>query len=309
MKLKKIVSLLISATMAFSAFAAVANAETKGAATVSVVGQFDEYAAAFGTTLAAGEGLFLIQVDMTGLGEWSLKKTTIPVTAFNGQMITGFELMLAGDATFLALDTENGALPVSGGTLKDGGLNFDYLTTVAANCYPKASTTVSDLSIPAAIIAYVKAPLGTQLEATSARYQVSTATSSAFSAASQVWYDFDVTSIDALGEAFTPPQPPVDDAELTMTVSEAKKYDNGYVWPVAVTMDGDALGLLTAVFTRDDDVAQTNRTTIGAGFGGEGTLEFAVGLKTASVMKSLELTVEDASGDTVTKTGTVPAAN
>lgn len=309
MKLRKITSLLISATMAFSAFATLASAESANATVaVSQVAEAtaNTYAQRFtGANVPDGYGVFTIAISLNDLGafDFTLVEDDLLGNSYEGQMFTGIDIDLkAANLTYFTVVAKSSAIPsVAGGALKTGdGINFAVVAGDPSAALPKASTKVDNYSIPNAITAVVMAPLGTEVKATQARYATNGASGTNFTG-TDVFHPFTVAPF-TLGEK----QEAKKALGLTIDGTDAKK-ENGYIWKLGLTQENGAKAdSFTADFKDSEGLTNTKtaRNSVADFFGGAGTVEFYVGLKTARTIKEFKATVADSTAEGVTASAT-----
>jgi len=298
MTFKKIASLLVSATMAFSAFAAVASAETKGTLDLTT---YEAYTAAeaaeLGVEIPDTHGLFLIGLDFADIGPLSYQTSGSGLTAKNyGDKLTAVSIVISDDAVdFVMVDPDNSALAFDtySGNLATGGLKVEYLDAGVKTAYPTTKGT-GVTGTENMVIAYVTAPLGTEV-APKVEYQV-TSWGTDGKLAGSAWYE--ATCAFTLGEAAGG-----DDEEvLTFAIAEGTIYENGTVWACEIANAVDGLAKLEATFKAGEATKSVITTKLGA-WGGVGATEFNIGINTAKagvVANAIEATITDGAGATAT---------
>lgn len=322
MKAKKLISLIASVTMAFSAFAAVASAkvgESKGTVTVVPTQFSDADAKAMASALEISDfdatkyGFFDVAITIKDLGAFSFTKSKVgTITKYSGNVVSGLQLTFVPDQKIVdygstAEEGDTTKIPVSGGA---AGSNLAYTfgpTSAAKDAFPKESVTSDNYSVTFSQLWY--APLGTKVTLDPIFSEISFNNASA-------WGADDPYKIQGLeGKSVTLgtiPTPPVEEKKLGLTIdgTDAKK-ENGYIWKLGLTQEN---GAQADSFTADfkDSTGLTNtktaRNDVSKFFGGEGTVEFYVGLKTARTITEFKATVADSTAEGVTASDTWTAA-
>lgn len=312
MKFKKIASLLVSATMAFSAFAAVANAEeVKGTLELTTYAAYSAAEAAeLGVEIPDTHGLFLIGLDFADIGPLSYQTSGSGLTAKNyGDKLTGVKIDITDDSVdFIMVDPDNSTLDfaTNSGNLDAGGLTFTYSNTGVKTAFPTTKGT-GVTGTENMVIAYVTAPLGTKVTPT-VIYQV-TSWGSTGALTGDVWYEATADEI-ALGEAAGGGDE--GDDELTFTIAEGTIYANGTVWNCTVANAVDGLKSLTATFTDSEGNTKDVATTRLSAWGGAGETGFAIGVntvKSGKTVNAITATITDGADATDTAEATAVAAN
>ncbi len=310
MKFKKIASLLISSVMAFSVLSAVVSAvEPAPKANFKVTAYTQEEAVELGVTPDDGKALYYISLNISDLGDLNyieegsgLKKTT------RGTKITGLKISLTGDIQLILLDAENQKLKFDtfSGQLANG-IKFEYLDTGKATAYPSTKgTSLTNASMEDVIGAFVVAPIGLTPSFSANTIQITTwGTAASYEKAP--WYDFEMTPF-----TFNDPNPTTAVKKLGLTIdgTDAKK-ENGYIWKLGLTQENGAKAdSFTADFKDSEGLTNTKtaRNDVSKFFGGEGAVEFYVGLKTKRTITEFKATVADSTAEGVTASATWTAA-
>ena len=306
MKMKKILSLVVTAALTFSSLATIASAESKGTVVVTPTQITDEskilkQIQKLGLDAQLdGYGLFKLDVQINDLGAFKFSKVydeDEEADVLTGDVIVGLQLELAAD-NLQVTQTSQTTFPATGSNI-EGGVTYNYFADSATAAFPKASTTSDNYSI--GFTTQVYAPLGTTVvggEYTLISFNKADAWSD------NVDYTLTVTPFK-LGEKKD------DKKELGLTIdgTNAKK-ENGYIWKLNLTQkNGAQAGSFVADFTDSKgDTNQKKAKNNVADFFGEGTVEFYVGLKTKRTITTFKATVADSTAEGVTASDTWTAA-
>lgn len=308
MKFRKITSLLIASMMSISAFATLVHAEAPKA-TVTVTKWTDADAVDYyGEALPEGYGIYKVKFDLSDLPALTYSKKAGKVT---GTVLINFTAWLHGETLDLFekntnLGTASDIAP-TGNAVDFTGIFMQY-NCAATTAYPsaKGNTTADVTSAEGAITLDIYAKDGTVVTVDNAA--VSTQVYNAnVPQGEPTKYDFTIDPF-TLGEKIDPPA--VKKLGLTIDGTDAKK-ENGYIWKLGLTQEN---GAQADSFTADfkDSTGLTNtktaRNEVSKFFGGEGTVEFYVGLKTARTITEFKATVADSTAEGVTASDTWTAA-
>lgn len=279
--MKKIISLLASMAMVFSAssmvFAAIPADATAPQAEVIVEP----------TGVVDGElAEYSMIVNLTDLGTVTHNK--ISTTKYSGTKIVQFNYEMHGaDLLFgdISGNLSTAGWTGSGDSSEFTGVYVSYANTTAKTAYPSAVASTTECEEAVSLIFY--GVPGATVTIENAKIGYLTYNASTGSAEGKVEYlpvTFDKTSIKLGGgeEAKT----------MDMTASLKGKYENGYVWEATVTPGDNALTQFKAKFTDDkDNTVERSVQNVGSmDFSGTGSLTFNVGLKTARTLSGAEFT-------------------
>ena len=308
MKQRKLLSLLISSVMAFSAFSFVASAaEPAPKATIKATAYTATEAEALGVTVEDGQALYLLDIDLTDLGELSYLQSGTGLAAKQyGTKLAAVSCKMFGDnVRYLMLNDSKLPFEANSGNIA-GGLKVEWLDTAKKTSYPTTvGTQYDNASLESMAQVYVTAPIGLT---PTFDFQVEILTfDTTPNYTADNWYTVDVASF-----TFPDPNPTpvVKKLGLTIDGTDAKK-ENGYIWKLGLTQEN---GAQADSFTADfkDSTGLTNtktaRNEVSKFFGGEGTVEFYVGLKTARTITDFKATVADSTAEGVTASATWTAA-
>ena len=298
--MKKIISLLASAALAFSVCASVfAAAPADADPKVIVHSPVDE-----------GDGIYSLTVDLKDLG--SLSSTANKLGKIDGTLLKLFDFHIVGKD--LEFGTASGALSAteddwqySGDAADFDGVLVRWIAGHVNRCYPPERGADAVTTATGAVTVVFAGTAGSTYELTDARVGYETLTKSTPGVTEYLNPKFyneageEITSITLPGG-----EPAVKKLGLTIDGTDAKK-ENGYIWKLGLTQEN---GAKADSFTADfkDSTGLTNtktaRNEVSKFFGGEGTVEFYVGLKTARTITEFTATVADSTAEGVTASGT-----
>lgn len=296
MTFKKIASLLVSATMAFAAFSAVASAETKGTLNLTTYQAYTAAEAAeLGVDIPDTHGLFYIGFDFADIGPLSYQQSGTGLTAkYYGDKLTAVKIVLNDPVSFVMVDADSSALAFDTYSMAiEGGLKFEYLDTGVKTSFPTSKKT-NVTETEGMVFGYVTAPLGTKVTPT-VEYQVVSWDSTGTQTGAP-WYTAAADEI-TLGE--------VASKELSLSIDDGTIYaGKGTVWNCTIANAANALKKLEVTFTDSNDKSENFFTTNGIGaWGGAGKTEFAIGVKSATrTVNAISATITDVEGATATDT-------
>lgn len=302
--MKKIISLLASAALVLSASASVFAAVPADANPKVIVHE----------PVDLGSGKFSVTVDLKDLG--TVQGTLNEDEEISGTLVSLFDYHINGDDLAISgkasggLSSAKADWSYSGTATKEAtGYNGVLVRWIAGSVdtyYPTDEAKATEC-LNAATIKFT----GTA----GATYTLSDA---------RIGYDtlvngtpVEVTSYvspkfyNEAGEeitSFTLPggEPAVKKLGLTIDGTDAKK-ENGYIWKLGLTQENGAKAdSFTADFKDSEGLTNTKtaRNNVADFFGGEGTVEFYVGLKTARTITEFTATVADSTAEGVTASGT-----
>lgn len=318
MKLKRILSALISSAMAFSAVAMAATAPAP-TADVSVVRWEDATTAEWLLSnwdqdyIDEGYGMYEVTFDLDNLGTLSHKASKGKTSGT--KFIFAQAAMEVDSADACADFVWTGNEPESslgntyvklGYATKWNGFAL-YYSNIDKGAYPSTSTTIENASVEGVLKAYIYAPDGTVLECNADNSFIQT----------QVFVDnnpsgepvksnfvFDDIVLDVAGG---------DDEEvLTFAIAEGTIYENGTVWACTIANAVNGLASLSATVTAENGAEKTFGTSNLSAWGGAGATEFNIGINTAKagvVANAIEATITDGNGATATDSASAVAAN
>ncbi len=311
MKFRKITSLLIASMMAFSAFSALTEAAEAAPKANVVVTQWTDADAEdyWGEPLDDGYGIFKVVFNLSDLGTISNKEKR---GAINGYLLTSVRAELHAENIKLCKKASKlGSVSQSGNASDFAGVIALY-NEMTLDAYPcNTGTTIDDdnHSVDDAITLDLYGPVGSTITFENCSIGVQHVVDGTFNNEEPVYTSFEIDSI-TLGKKI---EPPVEEKELGLTIdktTEAKK-ENGYIWKLNLTQkNGAQAGSFTADFTdsKGDTNTKTARNNVADFFGGEGSVEFYVGLKTARTITEFKATVADSTAEGVTASDTWTAA-
>ena len=310
MNAKKLISLFASAAMALSAFATVVSAaESKGNVEVNVtkisaataagdyaVPTYDE------TKYAAYE----VEITVKDLGAFeATKKKVGKKWEYGGDFIAGVQLTFVPDQKIedygSATDEEDTThIAADGGA---AGENLQYNFGPAANAgaaFPKDNVTSDNYSF--SFIRVWLAPLGTN---------VTLSPIAKFNSVTINGINYPIINNETFSVTLGEKQDDKKELGLTIDKTTEAKKENGYIWKLNLTQkNGAQANSFVADFT--DSKGDTNqkkaKNNVADFFGGEGSVEFYVGLKTARTITEFKATVADSTAEGVTASDTWTAA-
>lgn len=303
--MKKVISLLASAALAFSACVSVFAAAPADADPKIVVH----------TPVEVEEGVYSLTVDLEGLG--SLSSTTNAMGKISGTLLSLFDFHIEGsDLTF---GTASGVLSsleddwlYSADSSKFEGILVTWMAGNVSRYYPatRNADAVTEAKNAATIVFAGTAGSTYKLSEGRIGYDVlskgvpTETTAYLF----PKFYNEEGTEISSIT---LPGGKPVEkELGLTIDGTNAKK-ENGYIWKLNLTQkNGAQANSFVADFT--DSKGDTNqkkaKNNVADFFGGEGSVEFYVGLKTARTITEFKATVADSTAEGVTASDTWTAA-
>lgn len=312
--MKKLLSLLISASMAFATIATVANAAINASPKAEITyqeytkEQADSMAGALGTTFAENEALFLITLNLKDLGSLSLSTKTESdlfgnsVSKYSGLKLVGAEIEVCDEVEFL-MNNANGSQIKWGNAAKKAngkGIYLSWAETDAQKSYPSVDTE-SISTLDAAFVGFVKAVKGTELTFDFSKVAFTRfADSVADSSDQNVAFALTLEPV-TLGEAAGG-----DDEVLSLEIATGEIHPNGTVWACTIANAKEGLAQLNATFkgTKGGVAAEKTVITTKLGdWGGVGATEFNIGINTAKagvVANEINATITDGTGATAT---------
>ena len=313
MKFKKVLSLLMSATLALSSLAMVSAADiTAGNLTINPteITDPDTISACLDMISATAKenyGLFQLNFDVSGLPiNCTITTSKNPITGketttYNGTMIRNFQFNVSSTETAnIDLVTPGiSAINPDVAKLADGtGIKFSVSSAAVDATLPTETTNTDNFS--GTLFSYiVYAPYGTVLTPDLTKVGI-------FNVSKNVY---------GTGDTYLVTSSPVtlgtkaDDKKalgLTIDGTDAKK-ENGYIWKLGLTQENGAKAdSFTADFKDSEGLTNTKtaRNSVADFFGGAGTVEFYVGLKTARIITEFKATVADSTAAGVTASDT-----
>lgn len=300
--MKKIISLLASAALVLSASASVFAAVPADANPKVIVHD----------PVDLGSGKFSVTVDLKDLG--SLNASLDEDENLSGTFVSVFTCQLEGDDLAISGKANGGLSSAKAdwsgsgtSTISSNGFNGVYLSWLAGSVdtyYPSEGTAKE--CVGAATIKFT-GTAGKTYTLAKARIGYESLNAGVSDGASYVFPKLyneageEITSITLPGG-----EPAVKKLGLTIDGTDAKK-ENGYIWKLGLTQEN---GAQADSFTADfkDSTGLTNtktaRNDVSKFFGGEGTVEFYVGLKTARTITEFKATVADSTAEGVTASDT-----
>lgn len=302
--MKKIISLLASAALVLSASASVFAAVPADANPKVIVHD----------PVDLGSGKFSVTVDLKDLG--TLQGTTNEDDEISGTFVSMFDYRINGDDLAMSGKASGGFSSAKAdwtysgtSTVASGGFNgvvVRWMAGSSATYYPEAGIGATAECLGAATIKFT-GTAGKTYTLSDARVFYESLNADVSDGAKDVSAKFyneageEITSITLPGG-----EPAVKKLGLTIDGTDAKK-ENGYIWKLGLTQEN---GAQADSFTADfkDSTGLTNtktaRNEVSKFFGGEGTVEFYVGLKTARTITEFTATVADSTAEGVTASGT-----
>ena len=301
--MKKIISLLASAALAFSACAGVFAAAPADANPKVIVHE----------PVDLGSGKFSVTVDLTDLG--TVQGTLDEDEEISGTLLKMFDYHINGDDLAISgkvsggLSSAKADWSYSGNAQQDkagfDGLLVRWLAGSVDTCYPQ--NEAKETACTAAATVKFTGTAGKTYTLSDARIGYDTFNAGTPGKTEYLYPKFyneageEITSITLPGG-----EPAVKTLGLTIDGTDAKK-ENGYIWKLGLTQEN---GAQADSFTADfkDSTGLTNtktaRNEVSKFFGGEGTVEFYVGLKTARTITEFKATVADSTAAGVTASDT-----